>query len=493
MLAAATAPPLLWVAPFGVLLLCIGLLPLIPRAAHWWHANRNKLFLSLGLALITLVYYSLRPEGVELHAPFLANVLQSTGLELQEHEGHLTTAAGGATAAGALANALQEYVPFIVLLFALYYISGGIVVRGDIPALPRTNAAFLALGTLLASVIGTTGASMLLIRPLLSTNSERKHVAHTVVFFIFMVSNVGGLLLPIGDPPLLLGYLRGVPFLWTLRLWPEWLFVNGALLAIYFAWDSVLVRRETRAALALDRERVQRLQVSGTINLALLGVVVLAIATLDPTRPIPGTNWAPWPYLREAVLLLVALASRHITPRGLRATSGFNLHAIAEVAALFIGIFITMQPALELLHARGAELGLRAPWQFFWATGGLSALLDNAPTYLVFLETATTLPPSPGAAVVALTSGSTLNADLLRAISLGAVLMGALTVCREWAELYGQKHRRGAQCPDAELLRVHALQRTRPPPALCTGNPAVPALATARLTFATPDACARLA
>ena len=211
-----SVPHVLWTLPFVALLLAIAILPLIHRCAHWWERNRNKLLVAGILGIITLGYYLLRGYGIHGSAP-------------------------GAPAVAAIFRhaIVGDYFPFIVLLFSLYTISGGIHLRGDIPAHPLTNTIFLAIGGLLASFVGTTGASMLLIRPLLQTNRERRNVKHTVIFFILLVSNCGGLLLPLGDPPLFLGYLRGVPFLWTLHLLPEWLLANAYLLILYFVWDSV--------------------------------------------------------------------------------------------------------------------------------------------------------------------------------------------------------------------------------------------------------------
>ncbi len=270
---------------------------------------------------------------------------------------------------------------------------------------------------------------MLLIRVLLQTNRERRHVTHTVVFFIFIVCNVGGCLLPIGDPPLFLGYLKGVPFFWTLSLAREWAAVMAALLIVYYAIDTVMYRRESLSSLISDERERRPVRLEGKINLLWLALVVLAVACIDPSKALPGTNWRPPPFLREALQLGIVGLSFLTTPRGLREASGFNFHAIAEVAALFIGIFVTMQIPLEILSAKGAELGLNEPWQFFWATGVLSAFLDNAPTYAVFFQTAEALTPpgSEGAGMLRLMGGELIRADLLTAISLGAVFMGAMT------------------------------------------------------------------
>jgi Na+/H+ antiporter NhaD/arsenite permease-like protein len=349
------------------MLLAIAGCPL--RAPHWWAPNRNKAIVSAALGLPVLAAYGVRHPATLLH----------TGL---------------------------DYVSFIVLLAGLFVVTGGILLRGDLVATPAANTGFLALGGLLASLVGTTGASMLLVRPLLQTNSERTHVKHTVVFFIFIVSNVGGMLTPLGDPPLFLGYLAGVPFTWTLQLWPHWALMLAVLLAGYFAYDSVQFAREPLAALRRDRSRVTPLRVYGGLNALWLAGVVLAVALLR----------APW---RELAIVTVAALSLWLTPWRIRRDNGFSAGPMVEVAVLFAGIFATMIPALDLLRLRGDELGVRTPWQFFWATGALSSFLDNAPTYLTFL---------------ALGQGLRLPAEvvgvpgsILAAISVGAVAMGANT------------------------------------------------------------------
>jgi len=349
------------------MLLAIAVFPLwLPR---WWESNRNKLVVSLGLGLPILALYAGR-------------------------------------APDALLSTAEEYVSFIVLLSGLFVISAGIHLRGDLAATPLTNAAFLALGSVLASFIGTTGAAMLLIRPLLQTNRERTRVRHTIVFFIFLVCNIGGMLTPLGDPPLFLGYLQGVPFAWTLRLWPPWAFQLAALLMLYFVWDTREYAREPIAALRRDRAEVTPLRVQGAANIVWLALVVLAVALLG----------APW---REAAIVALAALSLWRTPREVRRANGFSAGPMIEVAVLFAGIFLTMIPALELVRLRGGELGVRAPWQFFWAAGILSSFLDNAPTYLTFL---------------ALGQGLGLAREvvgvphaILAAIAVGSVSLGANT------------------------------------------------------------------
>ncbi len=363
----ATAVPLYSVLPFAAILLAIAVTPL--AAPHWWESNRNKLVLSLVLSLPIVAAYA-------IHRP------------------------------AALWETTLEYLAFILLLSCLYVIAGGIRLTGDLEATPLVNTAFLAVGAVLASFLGTTGASMLLIRPLLQTNRERTRVTHTVVFFIFLVSNVGGVLTPLGDPPLFLGYLEGVPFTWTFRLYEHWLFCVAALLLVYFVWDSLLHPREPLAAMIRDRTRRQPLRLAGGGNLACLAGVVLAVAFLR----------GPW---REMATVGLAALSLWRTSADIRRANRFTAHPMVEVAVLFLGIFLTMIPPIELLRAHGGILGVREPWQFFWATGALSSVLDNAPTYATFL---------------ALGQGLRLRDevvgvphDILAAISAGAVFMGANT------------------------------------------------------------------
>ena len=407
---AVEAPPLPTVVPFALLLAAIAVLPLVPATAHWWEHNSSKLLVAGLLAAVTLAYYLLgHRHPIDLHFPAHAVVPAAA------------TGPSWLTVGTVLVNAiLAEYIPFITLLFALYAITGGVRIEGDLEATPTTNAAFLAVGAILASFIGTTGAAMLLVRPLLETNRERRHVAHTLVFFIFLVCNCGGLLLPIGDPPLFLGYLQGVDFFWTLSLWNEWLFTNGLLLAIYWLWDTLYAHpREMRADIVRDRILTRSLRFSGLWpNLPLMAGVIAAVALLDPSKPVPGTAWHPWIYLREAVLLGLVGLSLLLGATDVRRRNGFTYAAILEVAALFVGIFICMQPALALLHVHGDSLGLESPRAYFWATGSLSAVLDNAPTYLVFFEAAG-IQPGDGL------SGE--ESRLLAAISLGAVFLGAMT------------------------------------------------------------------
>ncbi len=393
----AAPPPLWWLGtvPFVALLLAIAVLPLVPFTAHWWESNLHRLAVALGLAFLTLGYY------VWVGGPTLA--------------------------IGAVEHAIPgEYVPFIVLLFSLYVISGGIAILGDFRPTPLVNTTFLAIGTAIASAVGTTGASMLLIWPLLRTLAKRRHRVHTVIFFIFLVANVGGTLLPTGDPPLFLGYLRGVPFLWTLSLWGEWLVTSGILLAVYFIWDTLAWQREDSEVRAW-RPAGGGFRIVGGLNLLWLAMVVLLVATVQEGKPLPFVGVEAFPFLRELLMLACVGLSLATTPREARETNRFNYTAILEVACLFVGIFITMQVPLEVLKASGGELGLTSAPQFFWFTGVLSSFLDNAPTYLVFFQTAETLTHESGPGILQLLGGEYIREDLLAGVSIGAVFMGAMT------------------------------------------------------------------
>jgi Na+/H+ antiporter NhaD/arsenite permease-like protein len=408
-------PPLAMLAPFALLLGTIAVFPLLPRVAHWWESNLHKFYAAAILAAATLVYFLLWHE-YPLAAHWPAHHL----VEPNPNGPNLQMAWG--VFAGAI---FREYLPFMTLLFSLYTVCGGIRIEGDLTARPITNTLFLLVGGLLASFIGTTGAAMLLIRPLLHTNRERNHVVHTLVFFIFIVCNCGGCLLPIGDPPLFLGYLLGVPFLYTFDLWKEWLFVNGLLLVIYFVWDTAWFHpREKKIDLGSDEVRVHRLRFAGLWpNIPLLLLIVFSVAALSPGKPFLATGWYPWMYLREVVQLALVGLSLFFGDEHLRRHNHFNYFAILEVAVLFFGIFITMQPALQILDVWGPNLGLTTPTHFFWATGGLSSFLDNAPTYVVFFTAAKALTHAGGLADPV----AGVSRALLAAVSLGAVFMGANT------------------------------------------------------------------
>jgi Na+/H+ antiporter NhaD/arsenite permease-like protein len=378
------------VLPFVGYLLLIATLPLF--LGRLWEPNRNKLFLALVIGAPVIAYLVGRPGGAEL-----------------------------------LADSGRDYVAFMALLAALFAISGGIYLKGSIAGSPGVNTAFLAVGAVLASLFGTTGASALLIRPLLRANQGRSRVTHLVVFFIFIVANAGGLLTPLGDPPLFLGFLRGVPFTWTLRLAGPWLLVNGVLVGVFYLLDRRLARHSAPPSIG----PAQPLRLEGGLNVVWLLGVLLTVFAIGSV----GATVLPNPHLRSLVqtLLMAGLAALSLatTPRWIHEANRFSWAPMVEVAVVFVGIFVTMVPALSFLEERGASLGITRPWQFFWASGALSSVLDNAPTYLTFASLANgvadggrgLLSASHLGALAAHPSG----ARLLAAVSCGSVLMGANT------------------------------------------------------------------
>ncbi len=387
-----------WALPFVGILLTIATGPLLFKQV--WHHHYGKLALAWGVATLLPI--------VVLH-----------GLP--------------AAIAAFVHAALAEYLSFIVLLFALYVVAGGILVTGNLRGTPLVNTILLAFGTLIASIVGTTGAAMILIRPLLRANEHRRSNAHVVVFFIFLVCNIGGALSPLGDPPLFIGFLRGVSFFWTTQhLWSQTLVVAALVLAVFIVLDVTLARRETTGdpgnggALAL--------QVHGLVNLALIALIIAAILGSAVWRPgitfdVYGTPVELQNLVRDGLLVLIALLSLWLTPDEHREANGFNFEPIREVAILFAAIFVCIIPVLAMLQAGadGPFAGLLAAvstpegqprnLMYFWLTGALSGFLDNAPTYLVFFGLA-------GGDAQHLMS--TL-APTLAAISMGAVYMGALT------------------------------------------------------------------
>jgi Na+/H+ antiporter NhaD/arsenite permease-like protein len=389
--------PLWTILPFATYLGALAVIPLaLPR---FWEENRNKLLLAAVFAL-----------------PVAAGLwLDGKGLWL--------------------VHSAKEYAAFITLLASLFVISGGVHLKGSLAGTPLANTALLGIGGLLASVVGTTGASMLLIHPLLRANESRQRKVHIVVFFIFIVSNGGGMLTPLGDPPLYLGFLRGVPFLWTLRLVGPWALVNGTLLLLFNFLDQRILDREERERPGSQLEEVQRivepLSVEGRRNLLyLLGVVGVVFVTGHY-----GSRLHPHPDVQllfqiggMAALAALSLAT---TPQAVRRANHFTWGPILEVAAVFAGVFVTMVPALKVLESRGAALGITRPWQFFWASGVLSSFLDNAPTYLTFASLAVGVLNQGGLGFSAEELGPVVQhpqgALYLAAISCGAVLMGANT------------------------------------------------------------------
>jgi len=389
-LLAAGDIPLGLTAPFGLLLLLIAVMPLTaPPLKHYWERYYAHVAIALGLAVAA--YFLVRlPEGAEI-----------------------------------VRHTVGEYISFICLIGSLFVVAGGIHLRVKGEATPRDNVVFLALGAVAANLIGTTGASMVLIRPFLRMNKIRISAYH-VVFFIFIVSNCGGSLTPIGDPPLFLGYLRGVPFLWLAhRALGQWAVTIGAILAVFYLLDRRAYRRVPRAVRAgIEAPDTWRLE--GGVNLLLLAAIIAAVFLPDAY------------FLREIAMLGAAWVSWKVTPAAVHAENHFSFGPIREVALLFVGIFLTMMPALGYIDRHGADLGVTNPLQYYVAAGSLSSVLDNAPTYATFLRLAETSsradppgqPADPALAereTVAAMRANPADARLILAVSLGAVFFGAMT------------------------------------------------------------------
>lgn len=398
-------PSLLYCIPFAGILLCIALFPLVMPT--WWEEHQAPVVLAWSLAFVV---------------PFV--------MGFGAHH----------TAEVVLECIINDYLTFIVLLFGLFCVAGNITLEGDLAGSPRINVGLLLFGTLLSSWVGTTGASMLMVRPIIKMNSWRKRKRHIMIFFIFLISNIGGCLTPIGDPPLLMGFMRGVPFFWSLRLLPILAFNAAVLLFVFYHLDMRAYRKDIAEGRKPDISKPgTEIRIAGLHNLIFLAAIVVAVllsGTLpglplfrnaDGTVrgiPILGEVTLTWPAVIEiAIILASAWLSFRTTSAKVRTENHFTWGAIKEVAILFIGIFITMQPALMILKANGASLGLDSPYQMFWATGALSSFLDNTPTYLVFLTTAGSLGFTEGLA----TALGTVPAKMLVAISCGAVFMGANT------------------------------------------------------------------
>jgi len=384
----ATIP--LWCSiPFVVMLLAIATGPLI--AEKWWGENKNKLLVSLFLGIPVIVY-------------MLVNGLSESLVD----------------------TIAYDYIPFMVLLGSLFVITGGIHLSGDIKASPLNNTLFLGVGYILASIMGTTGAAMLLIRPVITTNQERKYTTHTILFFIAAVANCGGLLTPLGDPPLFMLYLRGAEFSWFLNLFPEWIFTGTLLLLIYYFVDRYYYKKEDWVDIAEDYIHVEPIRVSGNINFLFLIGVVISVAFINKGNiPMMGEEHASiWlKYLREIVLVILTGMSLYYTKSEVRKSNKFTWEPIIEVAYLFLGIFVTMAPTLIWLAKNAASFGVTEPWQFLYASGTLSSFLDNTPTAVAFYDLAHGLPTA--------LSGTTMVAGvpeiLLKAICVGAVFFGSMT------------------------------------------------------------------
>ena len=371
--------------PFAVMLLCIAVLPLVPHVGEWWEHNLHKLYVSLLLGV---------PVGIWL-------CVHSMSHELMH-------------------QMIYDYVPFILLLMALFVTTGGICIRGDLKATPQVNTIILAIGWVLASFMGTTGAAMLLIRLLLSTNQQRKYRVHTVLFFIAIVANCGGLLSPLGDPPLFLLFLKGAEFTWWLQnMVFEWLVTGGLLLTIYFLIDVYFYKKEPIENIMADVRESTKTEISGLINIFWL-LCVIASTMFINEKYIPAmSGHAPWylKLLREWCFIAIIAGSWLTTKKAVRVKNNYSWTPILEVACVFLGIFATMTPALMYLSEQKEVIAefINAPWQYVYATGLLSSFLDNAPTAMVFNEMA-----SP--------EGLKLATDpFLKAISMGAVFFGSMT------------------------------------------------------------------
>lgn len=370
--------------PFILMLLSIAIFPLFWN--KFWGKNKNKLFISIILSIPIVIY-------------LFVNNLSHTLLH----------------------TLLFDYVPFIILLGALFTITGGILLSGDIEAKPKINTLFLGIGAVLASLMGTTGAAMLLIRPVIQTNRERNYKVHTILFFLGIVANCGGLLTPLGDPPLFMMYLRGAPFEWFFKLAPEWLAANLLLLIIYFIVDSYFYKKESRESIIRDKAETKPIKIEGSNNFIFLIAVVLSVAFLNE-QYLPFIKINPYfKFIREIVILFFALLSLKITPAFLRSQNNFTWHPIQEVAYLFLGIFITMVPCLLYLESNAKILGIESPSQFYFYTGLLSSFLDNTPTAVTFHSLAMGLGETNGILVAG------ISEVLLKAICIGAVFFGSMT------------------------------------------------------------------
>ncbi len=376
--------PLVALLPFVLMLLSIAAFPLFWN--HFWEKNKNKLMVAIILSIPVIIY------------------LLSNGLTDKLFD-----------------TIVFDYLPFIILLGSLFTITGGIFLSGDIEAKPWINTLFLTGGAVLASFVGTTGAAMLLIRPVIQTNRQRKYKVHTILFFIGIVANCGGLLTPLGDPPLFMMYLRGAPFEWFFKLFPEWFFVNIILLVIYFLVDTYYYKKEDISDIQRDKTYVRQLKLQGKRNFIFLIMVILAVAFLNEQylTIIQSNHFLK--FIREAVILLAAYLSLLVTPKLLRTSNNFTWQPIQEVAYLFLGIFITMVPCLLYLETNAKTLGLTSTSHFYYYTGLLSSFLDNTPTAVTFHSLAKGLGANFGVSIAGIPE------EILRAICVGAVFFGSMT------------------------------------------------------------------
>jgi len=383
--------PLWSTIPFVLMLLAIAILPL--TNPHFWEKNKNKLLVSLILGIPTALFL--------IFNRFTSELIHSI---------------------------VYDYIPFIILLGSLFIITGGILIKGDIEARPYINSIFLGIGAILASFMGTTGAAMLLIRPLLQTNEERQYKSHTVLFFIAIVANCGGLLTPLGDPPLFMMYLRGANFEWFFELWKEWLFVNFLLIIIYFFVDNYYWKKESEKSKKLDISKKEPITISGKVNFIFLIGVVLSVAFINPNTLSIIKEYHNLAFIRELLLIIMAILSLIFTTKDLRQENKFNWEPIEEVAYLFLGIFITMVPALEYLKLNADVIGVELAHQFYYFTGLLSSFLDNTPTAVTFYYLEVGLVKThPELIKDGLDIVAGIPENIMSAICLGAVLFGSMT------------------------------------------------------------------
>jgi Na+/H+ antiporter NhaD/arsenite permease-like protein len=376
--------PVISLLPFVLMLLSIALFPLFLN--HFWEKNGNKLIVAALLSAPVAAYLIVSGHG---HILFETMVF--------------------------------DYIPFLILLGALFAVAGGIYLSGDIEAKPAVNTAFLAIGAVLASIMGTTGAAMLLIRLVIQTNKERNFKVHTILFFIGIVANCGGLLTPLGDPPLFMMYLRGAPFTWFINLGPEWFVSCAALLLIYFFVDTHFYNKESAESLRADSTELIPIRLEGTINFVWLIGVVFAVAFLNG-QYFPFIAHSHYlKFIREFALVLMAVLSIVFTAPKTRQANNFTWAPIQEVAYLFFGIFVTMVPCLLYLSANAKSLRVTTPYQFYYYSGALSSFLDNTPTAVTFHSLALGLGQTTGALVAGIPEG------LLKAISVGSVFFGVMT------------------------------------------------------------------
>jgi Na+/H+ antiporter NhaD/arsenite permease-like protein len=366
------------------MLLSIAIFPLFWN--HWWEKNRNKLIIA-GILSLPIIFFL---------------ILNSLSAKLVE-------------------TLIFDYLPFIILLGSLFTITGGIYLSGDIEAKPIINTLFLAIGAVIASVMGTTGAAMLLIRPIIQTNKERDFKIHTILFFIGIVANCGGLLTPLGDPPLFMMYLRGTPFTWFLVLFPEWLVANGLLLLIYFFVDSHFYKKEKPEAITRDKTNIRPIRIEGKLNFIWLLGVVFAVAFLNEQYISLISRSEYYKFIREAAIICMAILSLLFTSHLTRVSNNFTWGPIQEVAYLFLGIFITMIPCILYLEFNAKQLGVNFANQFYYASGTLSSILDNTPTAVTFYSLALGL----GKQTSEMVAG--IPYDFMKAISVGAVFFGSMT------------------------------------------------------------------